>query len=100
VERPQEVIQVVERTAGGELQVENLGITVSRRRLVLNGLSATVFADLKTWHSDVAVGALNEFYYDDENGSANLVRWIDDTLNMPEYFGGKYSVEITLEIVT
>lgn len=100
VEKPQQVVQVVERTAAGSLQVENLGVTVHTRVLRLRGLSGTVFADLRTWHESVAEGALNEFTYVDETGASQTVRWLDDTLNAPQYWNGRYSVEILLEVVS
>lgn len=100
VERPQQVIQVLERTAGGTIQVENLGVTVSTRKLVLTYLTESVYDSLVTWHSTVAQGALNTFTYNDENGDSHTVRWIDDTLNAPEYRNGYFSAEILLEIVS
>lgn len=100
VERPQTVVQVLDRTAGGSLQVENLGVTTSTRRLVMTNLSESIYDALVTWHSTVAKGALNTFTYNDENGDAHTVRWLDDTLNMPEYRNGKFSVEILLEIIS
>ena len=100
VEKPQRLTQVVERTAGGSLQVENLGVTINTRVLRLRGLSAAVFTALRTWHSATAQGAVNTFTYVDEDGSSNTVRWLDDTLNAPEYFNNRFSVEILLEIVS
>ena len=100
VEKPQQVLQAVDRTAGGSLQVENLGVTLNSRLLRLRGLSGTIFTNLRTWHSTVANGAVNTFTYVDEDGTSHTVRWLDDTLNMPEYFNGRYSVEIVLEVVS
>lgn len=100
VERLQTVSQVLDRTAGGTLQVENLGVTTSTRRLRLTHLTQAVYDSLVTWHSTVAQGAVNTFTYNDENGDSHTVRWLDDTLNAPEYRNGRFSVEITLEIVT
>lgn len=100
VERPQQVIQIADRTAGGTLQVENLGVTINTRRLVLNNLTQAVYDALVTWHSTVAQGSLNTFTYNDENSTAHTVRWLDDTLNAPEYRNGKFGVEITLEIIS
>lgn len=100
VEKPQQVVQVIERTAGGSLQVENLGVTIHTRLLRLRGLSSTIFTSLRTWHSTVSQGALNTFTYVDEDETSQTVRWLDDTLNAPEYFNGRYGVEILLEVVS
>ena len=100
VEKPQHKIQVVERTAGGSLQVESLGVTIHTRPLRARGLSSTFFTNLRTWHDTVANGAVNTFTYTDEDETAHTVRWLDDTLNMPEYFNARYSVEILLEVIS
>ena len=100
VRRPQRVIQAVDRTAGGTLQVENLGITVNERILRINNLTQAVINSLKTWHSTVAQGARNTFTYVDENGTSHTVQWLDDTLDAPEGWNNKFSVEIRLEIVS
>lgn len=100
VEKPQQVIQVVERTAGMTLQVESLGGTIHTRPLRLRGLSSTIFTSLRTWHETVAAGASNTFTFVDEDETSHTVRWLDDTLNMPEYFNGRHSVEILLEVIS
>lgn len=98
--RPQTIIQVVERTAGGTLQVENLGVTINTRVLPMARLTDAEVLALRTWHSTAAAGAVNTFTFVDEDEMSHTVQWIDDTLDAPENMEGRHSAEITLEIVS
>ena len=100
VGRPQTVVQVVERTAGGVLQVENLGVVINQRVIPLRRLTDAEILALRTWHSTAAAGALNTFTYVDEDGDSHTVRWVDDTLDAPETSEGRHEATITLEIVS
>ena len=98
--RPQTVVQVVDRTAGGALQVENLGVTINTRVLPMRRLTDTEISDLRTWHSTVANGAVNTFTFVDEGSTSHTVRWLEDTLDAPETNEGRHDAEISLEIVS
>lgn len=98
--RLQTVVQVKERTAGGTLQVENLGVTINTRVLPMAKLTDAEILALRTWHSTAAAGASNTFTFVDEDETSHTVRWIDDTLDAAENREGRHSAEITLEIVS
>ena len=100
VRRPQRVIQVVDRTAGGTLQVENLGVTAKTRVLPMARLTDPEISDLRTWHETNVTGALETFTFVDEDSTSHTVRWLDDTLDAPETRYGRHSCEITLEIIS
>lgn len=98
VEKPQQAVQATDRTAGGTLVVENLGVYTQRRVLQLVGLSAAVVLSLRNWHQNIAVGAANEFTYVDESGSSNTVVWVDDEFNPLLNNNDTYSAVINLEV--
>ena len=99
--RPQTKVQVIERTAGGAIQVENLGVTLHTRVLPMARMTDAEVAALRTWHDTTANGAVNTFTFVDEDSTSHTVRWIDDTLDPPEVApGGRHNAEITLEIVS
>lgn len=101
ISRPQTVMQITDRTAGGTIKVENLGITISRRRLSLTGISSAVYDSLLAWHSGVSYGAKETFTYTDENGNSYTVRWTNDTFDGTEYLvGNKFRIDIDLEIIS
>lgn len=100
LDRPQTKIQVRDRTAGGELQVEDLGVTIHERVLPMSRLTDTEIANFRTWHDTVADGAVNTFTFIDEDSTSHTVRWVDDTLSAPKSSYNRQATSITLEIVS
>jgi len=100
LDRPQRRVQVMDRTAGGTLQVEDLGITIKTRVLPMRKLTDTEIAALRTWHETNLTGAYETFTFVDEDETSHTARWIDDTLSAPETREGRHDATVTLEIVS
>jgi hypothetical protein len=101
LDRPQTKVQVKERTAGGELQVEDLGVTIRERVLPMSKLTDTEVADFRTWHDTVLDGAVETFTFIDEDGTSHTARWVDDTFRAPRTSYNRNNPDaITLEIVS
>ena len=96
--RPLEKMQALDRTAGGDLQVEDLGVTVRRFPLVLRGIDAAKMAELETWFDTIADGATNSFTYSDENGTDYTVLWVSSILDFRQIEPGIYTGDIMLEV--
>ena len=96
--RPLEKMQALDRTAGGDLQVEDLGVTVRRFPLVLRGIDAAKMAELETWFDTIADGATNSFTYSDENGAEYTVLWVSSILDFRQIEPGIYTGDIMLEV--
>lgn len=97
---PREKIQVTDRTAGGTLQVEDLGIDIRTFPLALELLDQTTRDSLVTWYDEVADGAMNTFTYTDKDGNAFTVRMLTDPLDLPEVSPGRFSGQLLLEVVS
>ena len=101
LDRPQQKVQVLERTAGGELQVEEQGVTIYTRVLPMRRLTDAEVALFRTWHDTVANGAANTFTFIDEDSTSHTVRWIDDTFRAPRTAYNRNDPDaITLEIIS
>lgn len=100
VSKPARSGQVINQTAAGTLEVETVGIS-SIKTLILNFtcLTSTDYTGLINWRDNISNWAANSFTYNDENGVANTVRWIDQSFDIPLNSYEKYSATITLEIV-
>ncbi len=99
VSRPVEKIQVIDRTGGGSLQVEDLGVTIKTFPIVFRGLPLEDYQALKTWHNTIANGAANPFTYFDEEGIAHTVRLLTTTIDFPETAYHRFAGELLLEVV-
>ena len=99
VARPVEKLQVVDRTGGGSLQVEELGVTIGTFPIVFKGLPLADYQALKTWHGTIANGAANPFTYYDEEGTAWTVRLLTAKLDFQETSFQRFSGELLLEVV-
>ncbi len=99
VRKPHEKIQVTDRTAGGTLQVEDLGIDIRRRPLVFNGLPKTDYDNLMNWYDTICDGAMNAFTYTDYEGNDYTVRMLTNPLDFKELPQQLYRGHLLLEIV-
>lgn len=97
--RRAEIFQVTDRTAAGTLQVENLGVTATKRVLNFNLMSKTDYDALLNWYLNVSVGAASSFEFTDEYGNVGTVKILDDEINFDETSLYRYSGSITLEYV-
>lgn len=97
--KPHEKTQVIDRTAGGTLQVEDLGVDIHTRVLPFRRLPQTDYDNLRTWYDTICDGAKNSFTYTDEDSNALTVRMLTNPLKFPETSHQRFSGELLLEIV-
>jgi hypothetical protein len=99
LKRPVEKIQVIDRTGGGTLQVEDLGATIRTFPIVFRSLPLADYQALLSWHDTIANGAANVFTYYDEAGIARSVRMLSTTLDFTETSYQRFAGELLLEVV-
>lgn len=97
--RPLEKIQVVDRSAAGTLEVENLGPDINTRPLVFIGLPMEDYNGLVNWFDNIANGAENQFTYYDEEGNSLSVVIVSPAIDFPQTAHQSYSGELLLEVV-
>lgn len=100
VEKPHEKIQVVDRTAAGTLQIEELGVDIRTRRLIFKNLPQADYDALVSWYDTIAAGAFNPFTYYDEDGVTMIVRMLTNPLNFAETSHQRFAGELLLEVVS
>lgn len=91
--------QATDRTAGGGLEVEDLGIKIHSIRLLFTYLLQEDYDGLVDWYENIAVGALNTFTYHDEDGQTMAVRLLTPELDFPEVRHQRFNGELLLEVV-
>ena len=96
VREPRERLQVVSRTAGGTLRVQDKGLSTRTIYITVNKLPLTTFEALRDWYDEVSVGALSTFTFYDESGAPRQVKWIGPFGLEQEGFN-RYGGEIQLE---
>jgi len=99
VHKPQEKLQVVDRSDGGTLQVEDLGPVIREFPIVFKGLPLADYEALMIWHDQICNGAVNVFSYFDENGISHNVRMLTTKIDFPETSYQRFSGELLLEVV-
>ena len=97
---PRHKIQVEDRTAGGTLQIEDLGIEYQRKILNFSGMLKAKYAELETWYDTIANGKLNTFTYSDEEANSFTVRMMTNPLNFMENRNGFFDGDLELEVIT
>jgi len=97
--RTYEVVQVQDRTAGGSLQVETLGINILSRAIIFNLMSKTDYDALINWFLNVVNGGESTFDFTDEYGDTAEVRITDNILDFGETSLERYSGTLNLEYV-
>lgn len=95
--RPIEKVQVSDRTSSGQLQTEDLGISLKTRRLVFIDMIEEDYIALRNWFDVISNGSENEFSFTDEKGFEGNVIILDKTFNFPENDFELYSGSLTLE---
>lgn len=91
------IYQVTDRSAGGQLHVENLGINTKTKTLNFFLMSVGDYTALLNWFLNVAEGSKNTFDYTDEYGNTNEVRIISNILDFSETSFERYSGILVLE---
>lgn len=99
VQKPVEKLQVVDRTAAGGLQIEDLGVILRQFPLSFKGLPLADYEALLNWHSQIAAGAANPFSYHDEDGAAHTVRMLTLRLDFQQTSYQRFSGQLLLEVV-
>jgi len=95
--RPKQKSQVVDRTAAGSLQVEDLGVAWQRFPLSLVLLDQTKRDALVNWWDNVSDGAANTFTYTDEDGTEYTVRLVTNPMDFEEDPPGRFKGTLLLE---
>lgn len=99
VSKPVEKLQVIDRTGGGTLQVEELGVTIRQFPITFKGLPLADYEALLNWHGQIAGGAENSFTYYDEDGLIHTVKMLTTRLDFPQTSYQRFSGELLLEVV-
>lgn len=97
--RPVSKAQIIDRLASGVTDVESLGPDISERILEFSEMSKTDYDALRTWYLDIADGAINKFYFEDERGSVGEVIITSFTFALDETDYELFEGSITLEYV-
>lgn len=100
VSKPHAKVQVTDRTAGGTLQVEDLGIDIHTRRLSFRGLPQADYDSLRAWYDTICDGVAETFTYYDEDGNTSTVRMLTNPLDFPETSHQRFSGDLLLEVVS
>lgn len=94
-----EKIQSTERSAAGTLHVESFGISTNRRELAFDLMSRADYMALLDWFDNVADGAKNAFFFEDEELNVAEVRIITNAYDFQEDTYQSYSGKMTLEYI-
>jgi len=97
--KPIEMTQVIDRTAAGTLQVENLGSNIARCTLLFTHLPLADYQALVDWYLNIAVGAANAFTYYDEEGGSQLIKLISSALDFKQTKYRQFAGELLVEMV-
>lgn len=99
VQKPAEKTQVIDRTGGGTLQVEDLGVTIRQFPIAFRSLPLADYEALSSWHDTISNGAQNPFTYYDEDGLAHTVRMLTTKLDFQQTSYQRFSGDLLLEVV-
>ena len=99
VAKPIELMQAVDRTAAGTLEVENQGGSIRTRPLPFRNLPKDDYDNLVIWFTTICNGAENPFTYFDEQGQSMTVLMLTSPFDFKETSYQRYSGELLLELV-
>lgn len=99
VQKPVEKMQVIDRTGGGTLQVEDLGVTIRQFPIVFKSLPLVDYQALLIWHNQIANGAANTFTYYDEEGITSQVKLLTTRIDFRQTSFQRFGGELLLEVV-
>jgi len=93
------IVQVKDRSAGGSLKVETLGINIRSLSLVFEHLPADDYHALVNWYYNISVGAMVSFQMVDEYGELLTVKIVSDEIAFEETYLGTWVGVVDLEVV-
>ncbi len=99
VQKPVEKSQVTDRSAGGEMHGEDLGVTILQFPIKFKGLPLADYLGLLHWHDQICNGFEHEFIYYNELGEAFTVKMLNPKINFPETSHQRFSGELLLEVI-
>lgn len=94
-----EIFQIQDRTAGGQLQVETLGISVRTRELTFSLMGKVDYYGLRDWFYNVTNAGEKTFVFTDEYGDVGNVVFLGSKLSFQETSLDVWAGSITLEYV-
>ena len=97
--RPVEMMQIMDRSAGGTTHVETYATPISQRILVFDNMSENDYSGLYDWWINQANGMANEFYFEDERGAVFFVRFNTPKFGLAEKSYQRYAGRLSLEIL-
>ena len=97
--RVNKIFQVQDRSAGGKLHVENLGISNRTRTIHFNLMPKADYVNLIDWFLNIVKAGYINFTFTDEYGDSGLVKITDDEIDFAETSLERYSGSINLEYV-
>lgn len=98
-QRPYELQQIRERSAGGTIHVETFAAPLRRRTLNFSEMSETDYLGLLDWYINKVNGMAEIFTFEDERGDIFTVRFLEPMLNFPETSYQRYGGKVELEII-
>ncbi len=97
--RRTEMLQVQDRTAGGTMQTETVGVTLTSRVLQFNLMPEVDYLALLDWFINICQGSALSFDFTDEYGYLAEARITNNILDFAETSLKRFSGNITLEYV-
>lgn len=96
IRRPREMVQALDRTAAGSMQVESYGIEIKRLVLRLENITTSFHSNLLDWFENTSSGAANSFTYIDDLSVSHTVIWTNgfNFLETPAGYNGTINLEI------
>lgn len=97
--RTHRVFQVQDRSAGGKLQIETLGVYVRTRELNFNLMSQADQDNLIDWFVNIVNAGEKSFNFTDEYGNTGIVKITNSILDFGETSLQRHSGILNLEYV-
>lgn len=94
-----ELLQVRDRTAGGDLQVEDLGVKIASTVLIFHKMPKIDYDGLVNFFINVVNGSEFSFEFTDEYGITKQAFFIDAVIDYEEVNFGQFSGSTKLEFV-
>jgi predicted ATPase len=95
-----EKVQAIDRSAAGVLHVEIFTVpTITRRELVFEFMSRNDYLALLDWFENIAVGAKNSFFFEDEENITKEARIINSIYDFQQDAFHRYSGKMLLEFI-
>lgn len=99
VQKPVEKGQVIDRSAGNDLHVEELATTTRQFPIKFKGLPLDDYTALMHFHDQVCNGAEKEFTYFDEEENPHTVKMLTTKINFPQVSYHRFNGNLLLEVI-